>query len=128
MNRLIYLMQGRSDLVETYFHLADRENADALFLTYDKEIENAIFFPNSKWSEGRNKLLEIAKNKGEYDYYIFCDDDISFKRGSWDEFEFLLLKYRPAIAHPLFIPKAAKTPLPYLEKQPFCVADQQFMA
>ena len=128
MKRLIYLVQGRSDLVEGYFHLAERENADALFLTYDKKIENAIFFPNSKWSEGRNKLLEQAKKRGQYDYYIFCDDDIKFRKGSWDEFERLLLKYKPAIGHPLFIPKAKLTPLPFLESQVFCIIDQQLVA
>ena len=128
MNRLIYLVQGRSDLVEGYFHLAERENADALFLTYDKEIENAIFFPESKWSEGRNKLLQLAKKRGEYEYYVFCDDDIKFRKGGWDEFERLLLKYNPAIGHPLFIPKAKRTPLPYFESQLFCILDQQLVA
>ncbi len=128
MKRLLYLVQGRSDLVETYFHLAERKDADAIFLTYDKEIDNAIYFPDSTWSEGRNKLLECARTKGEYEYYICCDDDIKFRMGSWDEFEKLLFKYRPAIGYPVFIPKAKKTPIPYMESQLYCIIDQQLIA
>ena len=44
MKNFIYLVQGKSDLVRNYFHLAERPETDAVFLTYDKEIENAIFF------------------------------------------------------------------------------------
>ncbi len=127
MKNFIYLLQGEAELVKEFFYLSERDNTDAIFLTYDKAIENAIFFPDSTWSEGRNKLLEAAKDKGEYLYYIFCDDDIEFKYGSWDEFERQLLIHRPAIGCPVF-PKTRKTRIRFLETQPFLINDEQLMA
>lgn len=127
MKNFLYLMQGESRLVKDYFFLNDRESADAIFLTYDKEIENAIYFPDSTWSEGRNKLLDLAKQKGQYLYYIFCDDDIEFKHGSWDEFERQLLIHKPAIGCPVF-PKTRRTRVRFMNTQIFLVNDEQLMA
>lgn len=127
MKDFIYLVQGESDLIKNYFHLTGRDNADVIFLTYDKEIKNAIYYPNSTWSEGRNKLLEEARKKGDYQYYIFCDDDIEFSKGSWDEYENLLLKYMPAIGCPIF-PKTRKTKINFMDIQVFFVNDEQLMA
>ncbi len=127
MKNLVYLVQGRSDLIKNYFHLADRESADAIFLTYDKQIDDAVYYPDSTWSEGRNKLLEEAEKKGGYLYYIFCDDDIEFTNGGWDEYEYYLLKYRPAIGCPVF-PKTKKTKIGFLDVQVFFVNDEQLMA
>jgi len=87
MKDFIYLVQGKSELIRNYFHLLGNPNSEVIFLTYDRPIEEAIFFPNSTWAQGRNKLLETALSKGDYLYYIFCDDDINFIRGSWDTFE-----------------------------------------
>lgn len=39
-------------------------------------FDNSFHFPNSSWAEGRNELLRRAKKKGDYDYYIFLDDDL----------------------------------------------------
>ncbi len=78
MKNFLYLVQGQSELVKNYLHLADRDSADAVFLTYDKPIEEALYFPNSTWAQGRNKMLEIALTKEDYLYYIFCDDDITW--------------------------------------------------
>ncbi len=101
MKSFIYLVQGESNLISNYLDLKKREDADVIYLTYDKKVENAIYFPNSTWSEGRNKLLKAARLKGEYLYYIFCDDDIEFRKGSWDEFERLLILHKPAIGFPV---------------------------
>lgn len=120
-------MQGESKLVKNFLFLNDRDNADAIFLTYDKAIENAIFLPDSTWSEGRNKLLEAAKEKGEYLYYIFCDDDIEFKYGSWDEFETQLLIHRPAVGCPVF-PKTRHSRMRFLNTQILLYNDEQLMA
>jgi tetratricopeptide (TPR) repeat protein len=60
-----------------------------------------IYFPDSTWTQGRNKLLEVSKQLEEdYLYYIFLDDDIEFIEGDWRSFEALLLEYQPAIATP----------------------------
>lgn len=124
------MVQGCADLVNQYLHLADRDNADALFLTYDKSIKEALFLPNSTWTQGRNKLLEIALTQGKkegYIYYILCDDDIAFKKGGWDEFEQQLMTIKPAIAVPV-VPRTQITVLKFLKYQPFLVNDEQLMA
>ena len=36
--KFIYLVQGEADRVKNYLCLADRKQADALFLTYDKPV------------------------------------------------------------------------------------------
>uniref|UniRef100_UPI0010A5B4C0 hypothetical protein n=1 Tax=Flagellimonas onchidii TaxID=2562684 RepID=UPI0010A5B4C0 len=78
-----------------------QENADIIYLSWKKEHDQMVFFPNSTWTDGRNHLFEIAgKLKERYDYYIFLDDDIVFENGSFKEFEKLLLQYNPAIATP----------------------------
>ena len=126
-NTFIYLVQGQRELVSTFLHLADRPRADALFLTYDEplEAEGAIFFPNSTWAEGRNRLLEEARLKGTYRYYIYSDDDVEFETGSWHDFEDRLLAHTPAIGVPV-VPKTRDTTVP-LPVQPFRLNDEQVM-
>lgn len=126
MKKFIYLIQGQADLVNNYLELTNRSDADVIFLTYDKPVENMIFFPKSTWAEGRNKLLEQALIKGKYHYYIFCDDDIEFEKGSWDIFEDSLMRLKPAIGVPIF-PKTKKDKLPILTFQLFTNNDQQLM-
>ena len=129
MKDFIYLVQGQSDRVKNYLHLAARKQADALFLTYDRPLEGkkALFLPQSSWAEGRNRLLELARQRGTYSYYIFCDDDISFIRGDWDEFEAHLLALKPAIGVPV-VPKTVNRTLDWLEHQVFLLNDEQLMA
>ena len=128
MKKFIYLVQGQSDLIRQYLHLADRDNADAVFLTYDKPISEALFRPDSTWAQGRNHLLEIALTRREYVYYIFCDDDLAFRQGGWDEFEEQLTAHAPAIAVPLFLRKTRRTRLKWLRYQAFLINDEQLMA
>jgi hypothetical protein len=127
--QFIYLMQGQASLVESYFDLDERDNADAIFITYDKALDGAIFYPDSTWAEGRNRLLETALKREPYQYYIFCDDDILFERGSWEEFEQSLLEYKPGVAVPIF-PKTRNSALkfPKLKSQSFFNNDEQLMA
>ena len=127
MKNFIYLVQGKSELVAKYTDLENRENADAIFLTYDEQIENAIYFPDSSWSEGRNLLLKKAREKGNYLYYIFCDDDIEFVIGGWDQFEDNLLRHKPAIGYPVFH-KTRHTKISFLDLQVFDISDQQLIA
>lgn len=128
MKDFLYLVQGRSDLVQDYLHLSERQNADAIFLTYDKKITDAIFFPNSTWAQGRNKLLEEAQKLGSYQYYIFCDDDIEFKKGGWSKLEENLLSLVPAIAIPVFLEKTKNSPLRWLKYHSFLFNDEQIIA
>ena len=95
-------MQGTSDRIGEYLHLRERPGADAVFLTYDCEREGCIFFPNSTFMQGRNRMLAEARRLGDYRYFIFMDDDVEFVRGGYDEFESLLLQLRPAIGFPVF--------------------------
>jgi hypothetical protein len=127
MKDFIYLVQGKAELLSNYVHLLDRPKADVIFLTYDRPIDRGIFFPNSTWAQGRNKLLEAALNEGEYLYYVFCDDDIKFIKGNWDIFENQILKYKPAIAVPVN-PKTIQTPIPGLQYQSFVINDEQLIA
>ena len=55
---ILYLVQGQANLVQSYLDLYGRVSSDAIYLTYDKPMEGAIYFPNSTWSEGRNRLLK----------------------------------------------------------------------
>jgi len=128
MRKFLYLVQGQSDLVNNFLHLTKRSNASAIFLTFDKPIKEAEYLPNSTWAQGRNKMLEIASTKKDYLYYIFCDDDITFKKGGWDEFEKYLTTIRPAIAIPVFLEKIKKTPLLWLRYNSFLFNDEQMIA
>ena len=110
MSKVIYLVQGQSEYILNYFHLKERKDVDCIFITYDKEIDGVGYFPNSTWGEGRNYLLQKALESGkDYQYYIFLDDDVRFLEGSYGAFEKQLLKYKPAIAVPVFVPKTKIT-------------------
>ncbi|MFC1830899.1 hypothetical protein ACFL0S_02625 [Thermodesulfobacteriota bacterium] len=129
MKHFVYLVQGQAHLVRKYAGLASRKDADALFLTYDEPMDDAFFCPGSTWAEGRNILLSEARKSDGYEYYIFCDDDIKFEQGSWDEFEHYLRGYNPGIGIPIF-PKTRNSALqfPRLRCQPFFVNDEQLIA
>ncbi len=128
--RFIYLVQGQASLVQHFLHLAERRNADAIFLTYDKPIEQAIYFPKSTWAEGRNRLLqEVESLSMDYDYLIYADDDAHFYVGDWDKFEQGLAEFKPAIGVPV-VDRTANTVLPYplFQAQVFSTNDEQLMA
>ena len=69
-----------------------------------------IFFPNSTWTSGRNKLREyiLENNEEDYDYFIFLDEDIEFinmdNNTGFQKFEEYLNLYRPEIGCPRLIP------------------------
>ncbi|MEN8446392.1 MAG: glycosyltransferase family A protein [Cyanobacteria bacterium J06555_13] len=110
MSKVIYLIQGQAKHLKKFFPLTQRADIDVLFLTYDEKIDEAIYFPNSTWGEGRNHLLEQAlASQKEYQYYIFLDDDVIFKKGDFTEFEAQLARHNPAVAVPVFSPKTEFT-------------------
>lgn len=102
------MVQGRKANVIKFAHLQS-DSSDLITLTYDEKIDDVevtwlsnIFFPKSTFAEGRNRQLEVATSSDtSYLYYIFLDDDVSFKKGSFRDFEKLLLKHEPAIGVPL---------------------------
>lgn len=60
-----------------------------LLLSYKESTEKTdIFFPGSTWTTGRNAMVKhINTNKLNYDYYVFCDDDLTFTLESINIFE-----------------------------------------
>lgn len=102
--KFIYLMQTEGETPETFRGIEARAKngeIDFIKLTFKTEHPDALYLPNSTWTEGRNHLLKAARaRKVRYDYYIFCDDDLEIVSGSWEAFEDHLREYRPALATP----------------------------
>jgi hypothetical protein len=136
MKNFLYLIQGRKENVLKYSYLQN-SNSDLFVCTFDVEIKNGeldffanFFYPQSTWAEGRNKQLEIAKNfRHKYLYYIFIDDDVVFVKGSFYDFEKLLLQHRPAVGVPLLtiIKKSNKYNVKLNIQHPVAI-DQQMQA
>ncbi|HYO77574.1 MAG TPA: hypothetical protein VE010_14025 [Thermoanaerobaculia bacterium] len=100
--KFLYLVQSRGALPEIYRTIESAE-ADLLRLTFKEQTDDAIFFPKSTWTEGRNRLLQEALARGgDYLYYIFIDEDIDFEKGGWRTFEQALDAYQPAVATPYY--------------------------
>tara|TARA_A100001015_G_C14981937_1_gene709832 strand:- start:176 stop:1810 length:1635 start_codon:yes stop_codon:yes gene_type:complete len=102
--KCLYLIQCSSKLPDIYSCL---KNKNIVVLSYKEETEDTtIFYPNSTWTTGRNKLREYALSlKEKYDYYIYLDEDIIFKGGitqkeGFRQFEHLLDVYKPLIGNP----------------------------
>ena len=71
MKPLLYMIQSESDM--PYSDLPDEQN-DIILLTWKKPSyrNGAIYYPQSTWNEGRNRLLKEAVSRSEaYLYYIF---------------------------------------------------------
>jgi hypothetical protein len=139
--KFLYLVHGNDKLIRNYDFLADRPDADLVQSTYNAPADGAHYFPGSTWAEGRNGLLEKALElENSYEYYIFMDDDIEFHKGGYDELEEQLIRLKPAVAVPVFVPKTTRTVLglgisyhrrPFIPLSSYQVckfADGQFMA
>jgi hypothetical protein len=73
--RICFLTQTATDISEEYKEFF--RDKDLFFVTFKAPNPNALAFaPKSTWSDGRNKLWEMVKDK--YDYYVFMDDDLLF--------------------------------------------------
>ncbi|RZK36519.1 MAG: hypothetical protein EOO61_10235 [Hymenobacter sp.] len=73
--RICILTQTATDIPDYYKDFF--RDKDLFFITFKKHNAQAIaFMPNSTFADGRNRLWEEVK--GEYDYYIFIDDDLQF--------------------------------------------------
>ncbi len=102
--QFLYLVQSRLDRLE-YHKVLESENSDYIVGTFEKKIDlpNAIYIPNTVWEQGRNALYEEAlRISGDYEYFIFLDDDVLFKKGSFREFEKEVLEGKPDFCIPLY--------------------------
>jgi hypothetical protein len=109
----VYLIQSASDM--PYPDIPDERN-DILLLTWKTPSpwKDAVFYPNSTWNEGRNRLLKeaLARNT-DYLYYIFLDGDCIVKEDTdlarmlnvplcgnpFRTFERYLLEWEPAVGY-----------------------------
>ena len=104
MKKYCYLFQAREKLPLFDSLRTEQSDCFVLYFKHNIENENEFYFPNSSWSQGRNKLLEFAISKNiDYEYYIFADDDIEFsvKDGTDDPFKrlySLLDTHSPALS------------------------------
>ncbi len=73
---VIYLIQ--TDGTEVPYPLP--EGSDSILLCWGQDFvpgPDKIHAPGSTWMSGRNELFRLALLKGDYDYFVFLDDDIS---------------------------------------------------
>ena len=78
----------RTEFVET-------ANRKLKILTFKESVDGCLYLPKSTWTEGRNKLIEWAKQQPNYDYYMLIDDDIKFKVGNYDRVEYEISELMP---------------------------------
>lgn len=98
--KFLYLVQTASALPEKY-KILNNKDADLLYITWKDRVNGVTFLPNSTWTEGRNRLLQLAREtETKYEYYIFMDDDLTITRQSIKKFQNLLKRYTPAIGTP----------------------------
>lgn len=102
----VYLVQGAKNRVADFQHLQNR-SSDLYTLTYDLDFDAAdkpgvenLYVPKSTWAEGRNALLSLVKS-ADYKYFIFLDDDVELTKGTFEDFQNLLLRHKPSIGLPL---------------------------
>lgn len=100
---VLYIIQAQSKLPDIYDCLRSR---DFVLLSYKENTsDTTIFYPNSTWTSGRNKLRDyILTLTKKYDYYIFLDEDLTFsgysQEDGFNKFEELITIYNPFIATP----------------------------
>ena len=109
MKKFIYLVQSEENIKKLSKQLPTSDS-DVIFLTWERPVNNAIFFPLSTWAEARNRLYQEVFNTN-YLYYIFVDGDADLKftelskntkKSPWRVFENYLLKFLPAFGTPRF--------------------------
>ena len=102
--QFLYLVQSRIEFIDNYKDLHSH-NSDCVILTFEKKIhrEHCIYLPDSNWTEGRNALIEYAKQLPHtYQYYIFLDDDLEFVLGNFRKFEQEVLTVQADLAIPVY--------------------------
>lgn len=81
VKRFVYLVQAAERMP---YEMLSGPDSDVILLTWKKPAAEGIFFPDSTWNEGRNRLLlealrrELAAGR-PYQYYIFLDEDCAVR-------------------------------------------------
>ena len=115
MKKFVYLIQSADHM--PYGDLPGPDN-DIILLTWKSpaDFAGAVYYPDSSWNEGRNRLLQEALLRGGgegYLYYIFLDDDclisedrdfarrmgITLTGNPFRTFERFLVEWEPAIGY-----------------------------
>jgi hypothetical protein len=96
--KFIYLIQ--SDDFHLPYNLT--QGSQYLLLNWNSKFsdekpptDREFYFPDSSWAEGRNELYRRALLLGEFDYFVFCDDDLELDF-SLEYLESLVKKHHPA--------------------------------
>ena len=89
--KFVYCVQTEENLPQHYSEVRDR----CIVLSWKKHGEDTtLCVPNSTWNTGRNALIKfLRESEIEYDYVIFLDDDLKFKKGNFVEFENVVRKH-----------------------------------
>jgi hypothetical protein len=100
--RFIYLIQGDGSQKPYDFPAG----SDFLLLQWQRSFvpqPNSFHFPRSTWASGRNELYRRAKEQGEYDYFVFMDDDVVLghapAKGILHFLKIFLVRYLIDVAH-----------------------------
>ncbi len=105
--KYVYLLQGTTANLSNYATMLPKDSI-AYALTYDRDVAPGfatahIYDPDCSWAEGRNQLVAAAiLAHSDADYFIFADDDVEFKEGSFSSFERLISETRPMMGVPIF--------------------------
>jgi len=79
MNKLCILEICPSKRVNN-INMFDNSGYEHYFITHDKEnIYSDGFNYGKSWGDNRNKLYDITKENGKYEYYMFLDYDLILK-------------------------------------------------
>ena len=134
--QFLYLIQGKAANVRNYTVL-NSDVSRIMGLTYDEPLDGFDYLPKSSFAQGRNHQYALAKERlSEFDYFIFIDDDVVFRRGSFERMERNLALDRPDIGVPV-TEKTRSSVIgvelgrlikPFLRKQRFHLNDEQYLA
>ena len=100
----LYLIQTEDIIPNTYNWLKDKNK---IVLSYIKKTNDTdIFYPNSTWTTGRNKLFELILKKesylNNYDYFIFLDSDLNITLEKINNFENIINNFKEN--YPIILP------------------------
>lgn len=108
--KICFLIQTPSHFPEIYKQYNLHYYGDVYLLTFKQECKKyseyykyCHFYPNSRWSDGRNFLIGQSMKTDNYDYTIMMDDDLHIRNeidSDKTSFELLinfLKEYEPAV-------------------------------
>lgn len=106
--KTVYLVQG---CIEDLLFIQELIPSHQFLITlnYERDPQGEslnsnlhIYFPNSTWASGRNRLLEEALDVDiEFDYFILLDADLRIIKGDFYLFEQFLDEFQPKLGLPL---------------------------